>query len=161
LNSLDKVSEPENRYAFVTSPFEINGIFKLVYKNGLSSISITDESVSPMYLGFVMHVSLKDIIPLKLSQIHESGGFLFFLQYMSLEKFKTKPQEIGPQVLTLEHLRVGFILIFGLLALSVLAFVAECTPMLMKKVMSPLKKLFDACFSCYVVVKFVRMKRIL
>jgi hypothetical protein len=48
-----------------------------------------------------------------------------------------------------------------LLAVSVEAFAAECAPKLMKKVKSPLKKLFDACLSCYVVVKFIRMKRML
>jgi hypothetical protein len=53
----------------------------------------------------------------------------------------------------------GLIVIFALLAVSVVAF--ECAPMLMKKFKSLLKEAFDACFSCYIVVKFIRMKRMM
>jgi hypothetical protein len=150
-----------NRFALVTTPSMINGIYRMTYRSGSSSITLSDEDVSQMHTAVVMHVSLKDIVRPKLSHLHESGVFSFILKHSKLEKFRTKLEEIGPQVLTMTHLKAGFVVIIVLLGVSVVAFAAECAPMLMKKVKSQLKKLFDACLSCYVVVKFIRMKRML
>jgi hypothetical protein len=161
INSFKRTAELENRFVCVTSPLLIDYIYKKTYRSGWSSITTADEDVSKIYLGFVIHISLKDIVWLKLSQIHEAGIFSWRLKRDHLETFKTNLEEIGPQVLTLTHLKAGFVVIFVLLAVSVVAFVAECAPMLMKKVKSQLKNLFDACLSCYVVVKFNRMKRML
>jgi hypothetical protein len=135
----------------------MDAVYKSTYRSGLSSVTIADEDVSPLQMAYVMHVSLKDIVRPKLSHLHEAGLFSYKLKHLRLEKFRTKLEEIGPQVLTLTHLKAGFVVIFVLLAVSVVAFAAECAPILMKKV----KNLFDACLSCYVVVKFIRMKRML
>jgi hypothetical protein len=135
----------------------MNAIYRRTFRSGLSSVTIADEDVSALYMGVVIHESLKEIIRLKMSQLHEAGLFSSFLNKLTLDKFKTKPATIGPQVLTLTHLKAGFVVIFVLLAVSVVAFAAECAPILMKKV----KNLFDACLSCYVVVKLIRMKRML
>jgi hypothetical protein len=159
--ALDIAAEPENRFALVTTPFTMNVIYKSTYRSGLSSVTIADEDVSTTHVTYVMHVSLKDIVRPMLSHLHEAGIFTWQLKRVQLEKFRTKLEEIGPQVLTLTHLKAGFVVISVLLAVSVVAFAAECAPMLMKKVKSPLKNLFDACLSCYVVVKFTRMKRML
>jgi hypothetical protein len=136
-------------------------VYRRTYRSDLSSVTLADEDVSTIQMAFVMHVSLKNIVRLKLSHLHESGVFSWMLKQARLEKFKTKLEEIGPQVLTLTHLTAGFVVIFVLLAVSVVAFAAECAPILVKKVKSQLKKLFDACLSCYVVLKFIRMKRML
>jgi DNA-directed RNA polymerase beta' subunit len=51
----------------------IKGLYKESYRSGISSISFTDENISPLVWGFSMHVALKDIVALKVSQLHESG----------------------------------------------------------------------------------------
>jgi hypothetical protein len=75
----------------------------------------------------------------------------------ALEEFKSKPEKIGPQVLTLQHLGAGFIVICVSLGISVIAFAAECAPMLIRK----FKRWFGLSVVLYVVVKFTRMNRML
>jgi hypothetical protein len=122
------------------------------------SVFEADEDTLPFYMGYKMHIALKDVISPKISQFIESGIIQYLKQGASLESFKTKPEEIGPQVLTLAHLRAGFIVIFALLGVSVLIFMVECGPMLAKK-------LFDSCLSLflpgYIVVKFTRIEKML
>jgi hypothetical protein len=73
LDPLNKLVEPENRFALVSTPLVIRFMHKNTYRSGVTSIFVADENVLPLYLGFAMHVSLKDIVSLKASQYHESG----------------------------------------------------------------------------------------
>jgi uncharacterized membrane protein SirB2 len=129
-------------------------LYKMTYRYGSSSIFEASEDVSSLYAGYQMHVALKDIVTLKISHIHESGFFLHQARKLLIEQFKFKRQEIGPQVLSLRHLSAGFLVICGFLVISIAAFAAECAP-------KQLKKLFGTCLSIYIVVKFVRMKKML
>jgi hypothetical protein len=110
------------------------------------------------YYGFVMSLALKDIFHLKASHIVEARIMHRHLQdaFLQVDK-KTKPQEIGPQVLTVQHLSASFIIIFGFLGLSMIVFIIKCAPKLLKK----LKKQFEMGLMCYVVVKFTRMNKML
>jgi hypothetical protein len=153
-NPFKNVVEPENRYAFVASPFKMEMNFKLYYRSGVSSFHEADENILPIYFGFIMHPALKDIIHLKASQLHEAGIISHLFKKHLLENFKRKLNAIGPQVLTLKHLGAGFVLIVALLVLSFVAFAVECAPKL-------LKKLFDLLLACLIVVKFTNMKKML
>jgi hypothetical protein len=152
----DVLSDPENRVAFVFS----QNLMKLIckYRSGVMSVFEADEDTLPFYMGYKMHIALKDVITPKISQFIESGIIRHTLRGASLESFKTKPKKVGPQILTLAHLKAGFIVISVLLGVSVLIFMVECGPMLAKK-------LFEWCLSlflpCYTVVKFTRMNRML
>jgi hypothetical protein len=133
-------------------------ICKQRYRSGVMSVFEADEDTLPFYMVYKMHIALKDtFIPKILGHI-ESGIAQRHFKGLWLESFKTKPEEIGPQVLTFAHLRAGFIVISVLLGVSVLIFMVECGPMLAKK-------LFDWCLSLflpgYIVVKFTRMNRVL
>jgi hypothetical protein len=153
--SLNEVVEPENRHAFVTTPFIMNRVYRNSYKSGGWSIFVAKENVAPMYSGFVMHVALKDIITLKATQYHESGILSHALKkHYSLEGLNPEPEPIGAQILTLRHLSLGFIIICGLLMASIVVFMVECTPKVSRKV-------FELCLKCYIVVKFVRMNKII
>jgi hypothetical protein len=105
-----------------------------------------------------MSLALKNIIYLKAPQLVESGIMHRHMQdaFVQVDK-KPKPQAIGPQVLTVQHLSASFIIIFGFLGLSMIVFMAECAPKLMIK----LKKQFEMCLMCYIVVKFTRMNKML
>jgi hypothetical protein len=154
---LNNMADPENRMSTVVSPFNLGKFYKVLYKSGVSSVIMLDENVSPFYWGYQMSLALKDIIFLKASQLVESGILSNYLKKFSLEDFKTKLSETGPQVLTLQHLAAGFVIICGLLSLSVLAFIIECTPNVIRK----LKKMFEICLICYIVVKFTKMNKML
>jgi hypothetical protein len=153
---LNVVAEPENRMAYVISPIYIAMGYKQAYRYGVSSLHEANEDVSTLYLGYVMHIALKDIVTLKAAHYFESGiAMQNFKTNGRLEGFKLKPQAIGPQVLTLRHLEAGFVVIVVLLGLSCVAFAVELLPTLMRK----LKKMIDMSVACYVVVKFTRMNK--
>jgi hypothetical protein len=122
------------------------------------SVFEADEDTLPIFIGYKMHIALKDVVSLKVSQLYESGIIQLKFKEASLESKRLKPGKIGPQVITLTHLKAGFILIFSLLGSSVLIFMVECGPKLVKK-------LFDWCLfeilPCYMVVKFTRMNKML
>jgi hypothetical protein len=130
--------------------------YRKTYYCGVPSILETNEDMSPYQLGYVMHIALKDIVTLKTSQLLESGNLARNLKTASkLESFKMKPQDIGPQVLTLDHLEAGFVVILVCLGLSIVVFAVECAPSPCRK----LKKLIGMSFACYAVVKFTRMNK--
>jgi hypothetical protein len=104
---------------------------KLSYRSGFSSVFESEEEVFPSYVGFMMTNALKDVIHFRASQLHESGIIWHFIKQES--DFKSKPEEIGPQVLKLEHLKAGFVIICGLLGASVFVFAIECLSKLLKK----------------------------
>jgi hypothetical protein len=124
--------EPENRIAYIAPPTLLKDAYSRTYRRGLSSIFVADEDVSPAWHGFDMNIVLKDIISLKASQLVESGILPNVLSEIRRHKL-TKPEEIGPQVLTLRHLEAGFVVIFVLLGVSFVAFVVECAMKQVKK----------------------------
>jgi hypothetical protein len=128
----------------------------MFYRFGVSSVYVTEENIAPVWKGYVMKTPLKEIITLKASQLHESGILTNLLSTTSLEDFKSKLEKIGPQVLTLQHLSAGFVVIFSLLAFSVAVFAVEVAPKLWKIMQAWLGK---AVF-CYILVKFTRMNKL-
>jgi hypothetical protein len=154
-DSFNNLAEPENRLAFLADPLVLNNNYIWHLKQGTSSIFKVDENMSPVFHRFVMHIALKDIITKKASQLLESGSLSYSITFPLRKSIKFKPEEIGPQILTLKNLEAGFIIILMCLAVSIVAFVAECTPKLMRK----LKTQIEICVACFVVVKFVKMKK--
>lgn len=143
--------------ALVTSPMFVGQAYKQTYYYGVSSVLETDENMSTFQFGYAVHVALKDIIGLRTSQLFESGIFTYNLKNLiHFEDFKSKPEAIGPQVLTIDHLGAGFVIILVCLGISSVVFAIECAPILFRI----LKKLTRMTFACYVVVKFIRMNKI-
>jgi hypothetical protein len=158
VDAMGKVVEPENRFAFIVSSIAIDQVLFKSYRKGVSSIFVTEENVSNEFLGMMMHIALRDIIRLKASQYIESGILSkYYLKAFYKESFMSKQDAIGPQVLTLQHLSAGFVVICGLLILSLAVFVAEFLPKLLKK----LKECVEVCLVCYIVIKFTRMNKML
>jgi hypothetical protein len=86
------------------------------------------------------------------TQDSQDYSYLFAEKSAYIDSFRIKKEVIGPQVLIRRHLRVSFVIIFGLLAVSVVAFAAECAP-------RETKKLLNLFLGCYIVMKFTRMKK--
>jgi hypothetical protein len=105
-------------------------LYSETYRSGVASVFVADENVGPKYIGFIMSPPLNDIITLKASQLQEAGITQRFIKSKFLRGVEFKPEEIGPQVLTLQHLKTGFVMIFCLLASSVAVFAVEIAPKL-------------------------------
>jgi hypothetical protein len=129
------------------------GRFKTIYRSGVSSIFTAQENVQTRMHGFIMDAHLKEIIALKASQLQEAGIMQLFVKSFLNTNVELKPEEIGPQVLTLRHLAAGFVVILFLLVLSIAVFVVELTP----KLLAWLEK---AIFFC-VVVKFTKINKLM
>jgi hypothetical protein len=156
-HDFDRAADPENRVALLVTPFMLNQVLKHSFRTGLPSLYEADDIILEIYMGFTMHVSLKNIITLKASQIHESGILSWEIRTKNhMDEFLKKLQEIGPQVLTFTHLRAGFVVIFGFLGASIFVFAAECTPKLLQK----MKKVLEFCLVCFFVMKFIRKNKI-
>jgi hypothetical protein len=150
--------EPEHRTAFINSPSFLLSVYKKRYRFGVSSIFVADEDFSPpLCYGIASNIALKEIVHLKASQINEAGIIRFLIKDFTQEISKMKPKDIGPQVLTLNHLEASFVIICVLLILSVFAFVVECRQI----VINELKLNVELGLMCYIVVKFVKMKKLL
>jgi hypothetical protein len=130
-NRLDLIAEPENRLAFLDSSMFVNNVFK-DFKIGMPSIFESDEVIAKVLIAASISPPLKDIVSLKTSQLIESGIFKRIFERYSKRGFPVKPQAIGPEVLTIQHLSAGFVVICGLLVLCILAFAAEWLTVLMK-----------------------------
>jgi hypothetical protein len=116
---------------------------------------MADDDLSTYHVAFHSRLELKTLIYSKAMQLLESGIFWFLYKNAHFPRdFTSKPEEIGPQVLTVTHLKAGFVIFCVLLSLSVAAFICECAPKVSRK-------LFNLCLSCYIVVKFTKMNKML
>jgi hypothetical protein len=155
-SALERLVEPENREAFIGFPYIIQNAYRISYRSGKSSIFESHENIAPRYWGINMSVELKDIIHHKASQLLESGILPRLIKNADKDPI-IGPEELGPQVLTLQHLSAGFVVIFGLLGLSFVAFLAEFVPTMLRN----MKEWLEKFCVCIVVVKFVKMNKML
>jgi hypothetical protein len=131
-----------------------SSIKRLTYRTGMPSLFESKvENIAPAYFGAMISLPLTDIMNIKISQFHEAGLF-------SLETIRNhtenlwKHEEVGPQILTMQHLKAGFVVIFGLLIMSIAVFFAELATPLLHSIM----KMFIMGYS---VVKFTMINKIL
>jgi hypothetical protein len=149
---LERFSEPENRMAF-TGEKSILKLLLINYHTGVSSFHETGESFKSIYYGFITDPPMRERTSLIASRLHESG--IISKMYNDLYKLnlpKQTPPEIGPQVLTLDHLKAGFVICFVLFTISLVVFAAEFVPKLSRK-------LFHHLLPAYIVVKFMKSQK--
>jgi hypothetical protein len=131
-----------------------SSIKRLRYRTGMPSLFESKvESIAPARFAIMISLPLKDIMNMIISRFQESGFF-------SLETIRNhtenlwKHEEVGPQILTMQHLQAGFVVICGLLILSITVFFAELAIPLLHSIM----KMFIMGYS---VVKFTMINKIL
>jgi hypothetical protein len=145
-------SEPENRMAFTGDDVFLRTLH-LNYRRGVSSFYKTDETFKTIYIGLVTDRLLREKASLIASRLHEAG--ILSLAVRNQYKLYLPEQtasEIGPQVLTLDQLRAGFIVCSVLLALSLVAFAAEFVPRISMKI-------FNHFLPAYIVMKYVKSQK--
>jgi hypothetical protein len=150
----DAYVEPENRMSLLGAPRST--LRKtLVHRPELMSIFIADENVFPLFDVLKSKGPAQERFFQKASQVYESGIFHRVTELDDV--FRKTSNEIGPQVLTLEHLRAGFVVFMAFLGLSFAVFLFELAPRLQPY----LKKWLEMCMVCYIVVKFVETNRLI
>jgi hypothetical protein len=151
---IDYAVDSGNRIVAITAPAWFKQYMGMVFGSGTSSIIVAEPSIAPVYFGISteQHV-MKPELHLLASKLRESGILAHLMKnYLFRDEMNEKPREIGPQVLTLGHLRAGFIICIVMWSLSALAFIFEYSVRIWKK-------LFTLCVSSYVAVKFTKMNK--
>ena len=118
-------SEPSNRVATDDYRQELNYIEKHAYRSGITSLSALDED----YITYHSGVVFKQFSPYfetfnDVKIWFESNGIMEKWRQDS-KCLSTKPDELGPQVLTMDHLRIGFLACLVPLIFTIPVFIAE------------------------------------
>ena len=94
------------------------------YRSGTTSLTYLEENMKLVYIGIFFNVSspLTEVYNEKLEWL-KTGGFLD--DWKLYEYLPLKLEEIGPQILTMDHLEVAFLLCLAPLSLCFAAFIAE------------------------------------
>lgn len=122
------VAEPENKAAALGSPNHLAVIHNRKYRNGVSSLMVLEEKVQNLYFGRVHKPSCPffENFQRKTAQLYESGILNNWVQTEFFPK-GTKPrlEPMKPQVLTMEHLDICFIVFSIPLTVTILLFAME------------------------------------
>lgn len=124
----DIAAEPANKATILTSSDTLTGVLNLSYRSGSSSLELLDEIIKtiPMSVMFPFHSPLYEVFNKKIYQLLSTGLIYHWYNHeINRKGLKLKPEEIGPQILTMEHVSIGFLICFIPLALSVLTFLIE------------------------------------
>lgn len=111
---MDVVAEPSNKIAYIEFSYmlsQIHNNHRRFYRSGVSSIKILEEKVETLFMCFVFDAynPFFDYVNRMLADL-AAGGFLSYWQKLAINPkgLIRKIDEIGPQVLTMEHLGIGF-----------------------------------------------------
>lgn len=141
----DLIAEPANNIASLGYSYFVDELLNTQenYRSGVTSILTLKETVNSFHTGvyfqpfdpFLEHYN-------KFLEEIQNTGLLSYWYYLVLNPkgLKMKLDEIGPQVLTMEHLMVGFQVWFSALMTSVIAFIAEIGWKCLKSFMSKPRK---------------------
>lgn len=136
LHSLDFVVEPSNKGTMLVTEEYFAFIHTTEYRSGFSSITLSETKLQTTMMGilFRMFSPLYETFNDRVYQMIANGVLPFLHRVQTkidLQKDRERIREmkIGPQVLTTEHLKIGFIVSFIPLVFAILAFfVEQCIP---------------------------------
>lgn len=121
------IVEPENE-ATTLVPRNLLTIFNNLFRSGFSSLSCLEENYDTAQLG-LKYPTLSPLVEIfneKIHQLMDAGLISYWYNKMKNPSGITKkPDEIGPQVLTMDHVTVGFLVCLCPSIMSILMFVCE------------------------------------
>lgn len=108
--------------------FHINYLNNYLYRSGESSVTRLETTFTSAFLALMF----KPFSPFfesfneEIDQLISSGLISYWINIAGNKYgFKRKISEIGPEVLTMEHLGIGFLVCFIPLVISFVVFIAE------------------------------------
>lgn len=129
---LDIIAEPANKFARAFAS-ETLPVLRQKYRSGEASLKMLDETIKFHYISFFFHLHSPFVQTFdeKLIQLQEAG---IIKHMLPKSKNKIALEEPNPQVLTMEHLEIGFISCLVPLFLSGIAFIVEILMRVIKMV---------------------------
>lgn len=125
----DIVAEPANRATAIIAPESLAGDVTNNYRSGFASLYLLEENIFtvPSGINFPLFSPLFEAFDQKVHQLLDTGLFSYWYRNLLNSKgfSRSKVEEIGPQVLTMEQLAVGFLICLCPLILSGLVFFGE------------------------------------
>ena len=121
----DIISEPSNRATAIAQPTVIGEIQHIKYRTGTTSMKFLDQSCRFFSLGVVFKKSSSflKVFNEKLAKMEPNGLMEYWRRFQSYST--TKIEEIGPQVLKMDHLRLGFLACCIPMALGFVVLIGE------------------------------------
>jgi hypothetical protein len=128
---LNTVAEPANKMAvfeFLSKFLTIHNNHREYYRSGVSSIKILDERIETNFQVFFFMPSnpFFDYFNQIIAEL-AAGGFLIYWRMLEINPkgIERKIDVIGPQVLTMDHLMIGFQICLFACAIGATTFVFE------------------------------------
>lgn len=128
LDVLDIVAEPANKAVTRGSVLLLYFINNKLYRIGVSSILLLKENIGTIYYGIIFKPfnPFFDMLNIKFSKLFEAGLIKHWFSVKHNPKgFDHKLDNIGPEILTMDHLEIGFIVWLIPLAISIVVFAFE------------------------------------
>lgn len=124
----DWVAEPENKLTTVEFQKNLKYIHSIQYRRGVSSLLFLKQSAGTYFGAYVFDHFNPFYGPINkmMSDLAAGGIYEYWDKYFDNPNgHKFKIDEIGPQVLKIEHLLIGFKICLVLLLISAIALVLE------------------------------------
>lgn len=125
--ALQIVAEPENKATTLASPLVLTRIHRN-FRNGFSSLLMLEENLQFVYFGLVFDPfsPFTKTFNDETVRLVEAGIADYWFRKMSNPTGITrKIEKIEPQVLTLDHLGIGFLFCIISLTFSIAVFIVE------------------------------------
>lgn len=126
-NCLQQISEPKVKGTSLLSPEVFNQIGQS-FRSGTASLTLLDETIATFPAGqkFNSYCPFYETFNRKIDRMISSGLIRhWYDEFYTRKSFKIKPEETGPEVLTMDHLGIGFLVCLIPLVLGIIAFVVE------------------------------------
>lgn len=126
-SSFNFAAEPGNKAVTLAYDFLLNVVHTRKYRQGFSSLKILKEPVRSAYLG----VRFKDFSPFyhilneQIMRMFESGLVQQYREVVLRPEDLNFVEKLGPQVLTLDYLGIGFIFCLIPMTVAIVLFVIE------------------------------------
>lgn len=124
---LEIVAEPDNKFASCGVPQFLSHIENNL-RNGFTSILMLETPIQNTQVGLIFKPlsPFYEMMNVKTMELVESGLIGLWIQKKTNGKLIRRViEEIGPQVLTMDHLEIGFLVCSVPLMLSVMVFILE------------------------------------
>lgn len=130
LKCFNLISEPENKMVMILNDSFYHSIHNKLYRSGISSILVLDETVETIFDVFIFPKEapfrFHESFTRSVGEMADAGLLNYWrATHQNPKGIKQKIEDIGPQVLTMEHLEIGFQIYVISLIICVSAFVAE------------------------------------
>lgn len=126
--TFDLVAEPDNKAFKVNFAEFVQYLHNTKYRSGVSSlITLDDTLMTAQYsLVYTYNCPYAEMLDRKTTQFLE-GGFSthWYKEIFNPTDMKRELEDIGPQVLTMDHLEIGFIVWLVPVLLCILVFIIE------------------------------------